>query len=213
MKAIYHRDIPQGSDDWFALRREVPTASCAKQIITKTGKLAAARTNYMAQLFAEAVCPQYAEDEISSPAIEWGNTWEPVARAEFEKHIGSDVDQLAFITTENGRAGCSPDGIIMVNGEPVAGLEIKCPYRPANHVATIAAGEMPAEHKPQVHWSMAVTGLSAWHFWSYFPGLPPFHQLIRRDDYTEKVEHAMMTFGNEYAEYRKMMETRMEETA
>lgn len=210
---IIHRDVPQGSDAWFKLRREVPTASCAKQIITKTGKLATARTSYMHQLYAEAVCPEYAEDEITSLAIDWGNNWEPVARDAYAEHVGAKVEQVAFITTKNGRAGCSPDGLIVQDGKIISGLEIKCPFHPRNHIAAIAAEKMPEEHKPQVHWSMVVTGADEWAFWSYFPGLPPLLDVIQRDEYTEKVEAAMEQFGNEYAEFRKSMKQKMETAA
>ena len=69
---------------------------------------------------------------------------------------------------------------------------------------------MPPEHAPQLHWSMAVTGADEWAFWSYFPGLPPFLEVIERDDYTAKVEDAIKQFGEEYAEFRKMMAAKME---
>lgn len=202
----YHTDIEQGTDAWWKLRREIPTASAASKIITKTGKLSASRMPYMHQLYAEAVVPHYAEEENTSLACEWGHQWEPVARKEFAKEHNANVQQVAFVTADNGRAGCSPDGIV---GDFEAGLEIKCPFRPANHIATLAAGEMPEEHKPQVHWSLAVTELSCWHFWSYFPGLPPFHQVIERDEYTEKVAEAIKQFGDEYAEFRKMMNEKL----
>jgi len=206
-----HRDIPQGSDAWFALRREIPTASCAKQIITKTGKIAAARVGYMNQLYAEAVVPEYAEDEITSIAIDWGNNWESVAREAYADITGQKIKEVAFVTTDDGRSGCSPDGLVFLDGEIHSGLEIKCPFHPRNHIAALAAGKMPEEHKPQVHWSMAVTGSNTWAFMSYFPGLPPLIEVIERDEYTAKVEAAMKQFGDEYAEFRKMMKLKMEQ--
>jgi hypothetical protein len=41
---------------------------------------------------------------------------------------------------------------------------------------------------------MAVTKLNEWHFWSYFPGMQPFHIIARRDDFTAKVETALAEF-------------------
>ena len=201
----YYTGIAQGSDEWFELRNEVPTASCFKQIITPGGKLSASRTGYMAQLLSESFFPDSGRDEINSPAIDHGNLWEPVARSEFARVTGLEVEEVTFVTSMGGRAGCSPDGIIRdFDGIASSGLEIKCPGAKV-HIATVDSGEMPKDHLPQVHGSMAVTGLDSWHFWSYYPGLKPFHQIIERNDYTAKVEAALETFAVEYAAFRERM--------
>ena len=42
---------------------------------------------------------------------------------------------------------------------------------------------------------MAVTGLAAWWFMSYYPGLDPLILQVERDEYTEKVAEAITLFS------------------
>jgi exosortase/archaeosortase len=64
------------------------------------------------------------------------------------------------------------------------------------------AGGLPDEHKQQVHGSMAVTGLNSWHFFSFFPGLQPFHLIVHRDAYTNKLSASLDQFLIDYAASR-----------
>jgi hypothetical protein len=115
------------------------------------------------------------------------------------------VIEVGFVTRseKDQVVGCSPDGFIVdpITMEPVAGLEIKCPA-PKKHVETVAGGVLPKEHLAQVHGGMVVTGLDAWHFWSWVPGMQPFHAIVQRDDYTAKVEAAVNEFVISYAAAR-----------
>ena len=64
---------------------------------------------------------------------------------------------------------------------------------------------MPDDHKMQVHWSLAASGLPVWHFVSYFPGLQPFIIEVPRDSFTETVKQAQDDFLVEYAAARPAM--------
>ena len=105
--------------------------------------------------------------------------------------------------------GCSPDSLIKDGGEYVAGLELKCPS-PYTHAAYIEEGVLPDEYKAQVHGSMAVTGLNQWHFFSFFPGLAPFHLVVHRDDFTDKLTAALDRFITEYGAYRAEMQPKLQ---
>ena len=117
------------------------------------------------------------------------------ARAFFTLETGLSVDQVGFITNDAGSAGCSPDGLIA----ETAGLEIKCP-KASTHFKYLRAGDLPAFYKPQVHFSMAITGFTQWWFMSYFPGLDPLILTVERDDYTAAIESALATFLEKLAE-------------
>jgi predicted phage-related endonuclease len=137
---------------------------------------------------------------------------EPEARKAFEQHTGAATEQVAFVTAEKWGhvVGCSPDSLILnMIGQPVAGLEIKCPS-PFTHAEYIEDGELPDQYKAQVHGSMAVTGLNEWHFFSYFPGLQPLHLVVKRDEYTAKIEAAIDQFVIEYGAYRQMMTPKLQ---
>jgi hypothetical protein len=57
---------------------------------------------------------------------------------------------------------------------------------------------MTVEYKPQVHWSLVVTGREWWDFMSYSPGLPPFRCRVVPDDYTKRLRDAMEKFWDEF---------------
>lgn len=203
-------DIPQQGEAWFKIRAGRPTASNFDRIITATGKDSSQWPSYATELTQQSAY----RDLLLSPSFngnhdtDRGNELEPLAREEFARIMGLEVRQVGFVTNDDGIIGCSPDGLIYHNGTPVAGLEIKCP-RPEKHgidlVEGTLRGVMPSDHKPQVHGSMAVTGLSVWYFMSYCPPLPPLILKVTRDEYTAKVSDALDRFLMFYAEHRKVI--------
>ena len=196
MKVFPH--VLQGSEAWTAIRKGRPTASNFDKIITAAkGDLSKQRFDYMATLISECFCPEFVT-WTGNFATDRGNELEPEARQAFMDHTGLNVVQVGFCTQDNGVVGCSPDALIINDaGDYIAGAELKCPF-PATHVKYVADGVLPDDYKQQVHGSMAVTGLNEWHFWSYFPGMMPFHLKIERDDYTAKVGSALDQFMIEY---------------
>ena len=136
-------------------------------------------------------------------AIWNGIRLEPQAREAFERFSGEKVEEIGFMRHKAGSCGASPDGLIV--GKSV-GIEIKCPIA-STHVGYLRQGELPATYASQVHFSMAVTGADAWHFWSYCPGLPPFHFLQKRSDLTERYADGI----NEFTELLKQAKQEMAE--
>ena len=202
-----HKGFLQGSEQWFELRRGRATASNFKKIITPAkGEYSKQAASYMRDLLVECFTPDYAKF-LGNFYTERGIELEPDARKAFEEHTGLVTEQVAFVTSERWQhvVGCSPDSLIKnAAGEYVAGLELKCPS-PFTHAEYIEEGVLPDEYKAQVHGSMAVTGLDEWHFFSYFPGLAPFHLVVTRDAYTDKLTEALDRFVIEYGAYRERM--------
>jgi putative phage-type endonuclease len=188
-----YRDIIQGSDEWLAIRKGRPTASRFSEIITATGLPSKSSEPYIRELIAECFCPDFASWGGNS-ATERGVELEPEAREAFAKHTGLTLEQVGFVISDDGVCGCSPDSLVVGNQ---AGVEIKCPA-PKAHVSYVLDGVLPDTYKQQVHGSMAITGLSEWHFWSYFPGLRPLHVIVKRDDYTAKLEDTLRSFVTRY---------------
>jgi len=179
--------FPQYSSEWWSVRAGIPTASCADKILTPTGKLSAQSEAYLNQLLAERA--GYG-DEPTEPT-DWmlrGLELEPEARAYYELETGQTVLQVGFLTNEDGTAGCSPDGLL-----PDAGWEVKCP-KASTHFGYLRANELPPYYAPQVHFSMAVTGLDRWVFMSYFPGLDPLIVQVERGPYTDLIAKAVAEF-------------------
>ncbi len=207
---IVYKDIIQGSEAWERIRLGRPTASQFKRFITaKEGELSRSKDKkslsqgamtYLAELIAETFVPNFK----SFPGTAWterGTEMEPEAREAFTKHTGLKLTQVGFCTRdkEGCSPGCSPDSLIADDaGNWIAGLEMKAPA-PDTHIGYIIDGVLPDDYTRQVHGSMAVTGLNEWHFWSYYPGLQPFHLVIKRNKYTEQVNAALSEFIDHYA--------------
>lgn len=183
----------QGSPEWYTARLGMATASRFSDVLAKikTGE-AAARKNYRAQLICERLTGVPA-DSFTSSAMQWGIDTEPTAREAYEAQTGELVEQVGFIRLPDLMAGCSPDGLIGSDG----GVEIKCPNT-ATHIDTLLKG-MPAEHLPQIHGAMWITGRQWWDFVSFDPRLPERLQLyiqrVKRDDaYIKTLEAEVKAF-------------------
>jgi len=134
---------------------------------------------------------------------EWGHEHEPDARALFIEKTGLDVQEVGFCTRDDQIIGFSPDGLVYdENNVQRYGLEIKCPAVDT-HVGYLMEGELPSEYQLQVHWSLAASGLEAWYFMSYFPGLNPFILKVEADSFTKRVAEAQDEFLMDYAPERE----------
>jgi hypothetical protein len=188
-------DFPQYTPEWDAIRRGRATASGASKIITPAkGELSKQMVDYAYELIADMYDPTYGmrEDYVSA-AMKNGIIMEPESRRWYEFAANADVRQVGFCLTDDGRFGCSPDGLVGDDG----GLELKTPIL-KTHARYLAEGVMPVEYKPQVHWSLIVTGREWWDFMSYSPGLPPFRCRVVPDDYTKRLRDAMEKFWDEF---------------
>lgn len=191
MKA--YRDITQGTPEWLQLRKGRPTASRFSDILTSKGDVSKSSKGYIRELIGECFAPDF-DYWGGNRFTDRGTEVEPLARAAFSELTGATVEQVGFCIHDNGVMGCSPDGLLVdAEGEFYAGLELKCPT-PKVHVGYVLDGVLPDDYKQQVHGSMVVTGLTEWHFMSFFPNMKPFHLLVGWDDYTEKLAESLGQF-------------------
>lgn len=237
--------FPQRTPDWFAAREScVITASELGPFVYKDDATSKkARLNHIAKKLAE---PIYRDSTLSGfeflmkirekedKAMEYnlpvqrGNALEAEARELYGKITGRPLIEVGFITTDCGRFGCSPDSLVLSrmltedDGEATIikcverGLEIKCPI-PETHIKWLLAGELPDDHRCQVHGSMAITGLHRWDFMSYCPGLPPLIVTAERVTLTDDLEKGMNTLYAEYCKHgskvRDLWNAQMKSTA
>jgi hypothetical protein len=175
----------------------VPTASEWSAIVTPLWKV---RTGEGVQSY---ICRKLAERWLGRPlatygsgAMEQGNLKEPEGIGMYAAVHGLIVQKVGFVTSADGKIGCSPDGMI---GREV-GLEAKSPLA-ETHLSYLLEGELPKEYAAQVQGSMLVTGFTSWVFLSYCRGLPPFELTVKRDpkamaaltealkDLTDRLDH------------------------
>jgi len=180
-------DCTQGSPEWKSARLGIPTASEFDALVSPEWKI---RTGQGPETYLYAkLCEKllgFAPD-VSSFAMEQGTILESEARPCFEFEYESPVRQVGLCLSDDGRIGCSPDGLIGEDG----GIEIKCP-QPATHLKYLLEGELPPQYRAQVHGSMLVTGRAWWNFMSYSRQFPPLLVRVERDEKIEKTLRAAL---------------------
>ncbi len=161
--------IEQGHIDWFKLRVGKVTASELGNLLTPTFELRKGETpkTYVYSKVAEAY---QGRPLISTGSwqTEQGNIREDEAIPWLALEKDWKILPGGFIETDDGRSGCSPDGL--VQGQDF-GVEVKCPEA-VNHVRYLTEGVLPKEYVTQVYGSMFVTGFKRWMFVSYRRGFP-----------------------------------------
>lgn len=192
MPEIFH-DLEQGSEEWFAARAGLPTASefSTVQASGKGGGVSVTRAKYLRTLAGEILTGEPAPSGYMNGHMERGHEQEDDARRLFSLITDLEPIQVGFV--REGRAGCSPDSLI---GED-AGLEIKCAI-PSVQIERLQLGRLPPEHVAQVQGSLWVTGRKHWHFVSYCPRLPPLMIKVERDElYIASLAKAVEAFNQE----------------
>lgn len=197
-------DVEQGSGKWLALRLAIPTASEFDFLISPTWKIRTgeAPRSYLYQKICEKFMGAFA-DGGSSFAMGQGSIMEHEALPWFQFTHDMPVRRVGFCTTDDGRIGCSPDGLIGEDG----GIEIKCPTA-QTHLRYWVDGVLPKEHAAQVHGSMYVTGRKWWYFLSYSRQFPAFLIRVERDDgIQQSIDEAVKGFLKEYDELYMRLKT------
>ncbi len=127
-------------------------------------------------------------------AMDQGSMMEGEARPFYEFTFDTKIRTVGFVTTDDGRIGCSPDGLI---GDD-SGIEIKCPELP-QHIRYHLGGTLPKDYVAQVQGAMYVTGRPTWRFMSYHRQLSPFIVAVERDERFQAALHdALMEFLAEF---------------
>lgn len=182
-----HTNIEQNSVDWTILRSGKITASELDSIISPLGKVR--DSDGVETYVTQKLCEMWTGGPLVSLQgifdVDQGRLLEERAKPAFTVHTGIEIQNVAFIETDDGRVGCSPDALIGSE----SGAEIKCP-RLDTHVGYLLAGKLPKQYVAQVQGSMFVTGCATWHFFSYCRSMPPLHLVVERD---EKFQEALKT--------------------
>lgn len=166
----------QRSEAWYRARMGIPTASEFDTILTpgRTKTEQKTRQTYMYKLAGEILTGQPMEQATTAAMIR-GQELEPEARDLYALLTGAELTPIGFI--RNGRAGCSPDSLIGLDG----GLEIKT-KAPHLLIDVIRKDEFPAEHMAQVQGTLWLTEREWWDLAVYWPGLPLFVKRVARDE-------------------------------
>lgn len=171
-RAIYHRDIDQGSEQWHQLRCGILTASEMKLVITPTLRVAdndKVRT-HLYHLAAQRVT-KYVDPHFESYDMERGKFDEEHARGKYAEKFG-EVEECGIITNDKlgFNVGYSPDGL------PARGL-IECKSRlqklqMQTLVESVVKDAIPADFVIQCQTGLLVADDREWlDFISYCGGM------------------------------------------
>jgi len=183
--------MEQGTDEWFAARTGMVTASRLADVLGTKGK----RKKYAEQLARESIQGFRVVTEPNEYMI-WGVETEPEARNAYEARSGSLVDLAGFVIHPTiKRSGASPDGLVGEDGL----VEIKCPTT-KTHQTTLDDYAVPSKHLPQMQWQMACTGRKWCDFVSYDPRIEDSYfckRVMRDEEFIAMAEQEVIVFLTE----------------
>ena len=164
------RDVEQRSDEWYAARLGMITASSVGVLLTPTGKVAdndSAR-RYVTRLAAERLAG-YAEPGRISADMWRGIEEEPLARAAYVEHQRSTVTECGLMVRDDWGfpIGYSPDGLVDDDGQ----IEIKSRLHHVHVSTVLSASDVPPEVWAQLQCGLLVSGRSWVDYISYSSGM------------------------------------------
>lgn len=219
-------DVEQNTIEWMQLHVGLPTASGLDNLLTPEFELRKGETpkTYVYKKVAEAWRGKPQVDlGASSFAMEQGLILESEAIPFWELTTGRKITRVGFITTDDGRFGCSPDGILLKGGDDIReaqsvvavgnGIQSDKPVRsaaskvlssdaagieikcpsPHVHVKYLSEGVIPKEYRAQVYGGMFATGFKKWVFMSYCRGFPPLILEVLGDQHALNCVSAAVT--------------------
>jgi len=168
----------QRSNEWYAARRAKFTASENHKLCNPKG-LGETGMTYIRSKIAEHFGAY--EEESFAKSMQWGIDYEQEAADCFTSYSFLDICEVGFLEDKDfPEVGCSPDRIVKNQNK---GVEIKCPYVPANHIENLmlkTADDLKKVHKEyywQIMTCLLVTGCESWYFVSYHPKFSDDHRI------------------------------------
>lgn len=182
----------QQSPEWHAARLGIPTSSHFHEIVQSDGTPSKSRKGYLYQLAAERISGRY-DATYSSSAMQGGIDREEESRLVYAMLHEVEVTQVGFCVADNGRWGCSVDGLVGSDGI----VELKNRKGKAT-VEHLLATKLPVACVQQVQGQLFVTDRAWCDYASYYPGLPMLVVRVEPDrHFITCLEKELITFCEE----------------
>lgn len=203
----------QGSDEWLEARRGVITGSRAKDARDKLKSGAPAKTQLQyAMDVARERCGGKAGFVFVNGAMRLGTEQEPFARMAYEARSGAMVEEAGFITTDDGRFGCSVDGLIGDDGM----VEIKTMVS-SDTLFTAVVDHDESAYVDQINFALWLLGRKWCDLILWAPDLPAGQLTVRRierdDDAIEALETDLIAFERLVSKYEASLRLAMGQPA
>lgn len=172
-------DIEQRSEEWFAQRCGIVTASVVGQLVTPSTLKPAANDKargVVNSLVAERITG-YVEPSYLSSDMMRGIEDEPRARDKYAEHY-APVAEAGFMRRDDWgfSIGFSPDGLVGDDGI----VEIKSRLQKIQ-LATILSDSVPSENMAQIQTGLLVSGRAWCDYISYSGGMPLYVKRVLPD--------------------------------
>ncbi len=170
--------------------------------------------NYAFRLAIERISKTPLDEGFETWQMERGHELEPMARMEHEQRKGVMVETIGFITTDDGKFGCSVDGFI----RPSRGAEYKCFISPEKLRAIYLTGDT-SDVIDQCDGGMWITNWSEWDFALYCPALSSIgldldvYTIKRDDDRIFELEKDLVEFERFVSVYEIALRAKAERLA
>lgn len=175
-----HPEMAQRSDEWYAARCGIITASVVSRLITPKTIRPSSNDDtraLTALLVAERVTghvdPTYVNADM------WrGIEDEPRALEKYAEHHGVEVTTCGFMVNDDTGhpIGYSPDGLVGNDGL----IEVKCPRQKA-HLQTILDDAVPSQYMAQLQTGLLVSGRRWIDYVSFCGGMPLWTKRVTPD--------------------------------
>jgi hypothetical protein len=192
----------QYSEDWYACRMGIPTASELHKLLmrgVKKGEESKTRRRYMLDLIGERLTGQPRET-FSNVHMQRGKDMEAEACDLYALMHDCEPETVGFIRLD-GRVGCSPDRLVGDKGM----IQVKTMIPPL--LLDLHLNGYGGDHEVQQQAELWISGREWSDLWIYWPGIKPFHKRIERDEVKIKsIELAVEMFHNEMEELMSQLE-------
>lgn len=202
---MIHHQHEQGSEEWLAVRRGVVTGSRFKDCRDKlkNGQPSKACIAYAQDTARERIGGS-APAKFQNAAMRTGTEQEPIARSRYERTTGNLVEEVGFITTDDGLFGVSADGLIDDDGV----LEIKTMVSSDTLFAAVADGDISA-YADQCNGYLWLLGRQWVDLCLWVPDLDhlTIKRITRDESAIDALEADLMAFAKLVNEYETKLRT------
>jgi len=177
MKEYNHE---QRSPEWYKSRAGCITGSMfsSARYKTKKGDWSSEARKYAFQLAMERLGGKAMESDLETWAMRRGKELEPMARKRHGEVIGQEIKPCGFFTSDDGRFGTSPDGLIGDDGV----AEYKCLVSPDSIYKVVVEDDL-SEYIDQIQGHLWITDRKWCDFVVYLPQLAE----VGRDIYKKRI--------------------------
>ena len=173
-KPIYHFDIQQNTDEWYAIRRGRFTASEFPKLFMK--KETKGYNELLDKIAWERIFGETPEESFSNYYTERGKELEPEALEHYKFLTFNDVQRVGLVEL-NEWVSCSPDGLVNEDGL----VQVKC-LKFTTHKDYLLTGKVPKDHYIQMQGELFITQRKWNDYFVYHPKLLSKKLTIERDE-------------------------------